>query len=237
MFGEAGRLYTYFTYGMHTCANVVIGPPGLAGGVLLRGGEVVEGLELARARRAAARKDVDLARGPARLASALGIALADGGADLLGGGDLLLRLGPPPRSEQVATGPRVGVSAGGRRGPLPVAVLDRGEPTVSQYAGRRRRRAPTAPRQRGDPDERLRARCRGDRRVRPVGGRGSVPGGAGTRSAWAASAYGGRAVLPSGRLPTRLRVSSALTAVVLLAVGWLLLLRGGVVSGDAGGIP
>ena len=134
MFGEAARLYTYFTYGMHTCANVVTGPPGRAGGVLLRGGEVVEGLDLARVRRAAARKDVDLARGPARLASALGITLADGGADLLGGGAFLLRLAPTLRSEQVATGPRVGVSGpGGDEERYPWRFWIAGDPTVSQY--------------------------------------------------------------------------------------------------------
>jgi DNA-3-methyladenine glycosylase len=134
MFGDAGRLYTYFTYGMHTCANVVTGAPGTAGGVLLRGGEVVAGLELARSRRPAARKDVDLARGPARLASALGIALADGGADLLGEGDYALRPGEPSPSAAVASGPRVGVSGpGGDASAFPWRFWVMGDPTVSQY--------------------------------------------------------------------------------------------------------
>jgi DNA-3-methyladenine glycosylase len=134
MFGEAGRLYTYFTYGMHTCANVVTGAAGTAGGVLLRGGEVVDGLDLARARRAAARKDVDLARGPARLASALGITLADGGADLLGDGAFALRLGPALPPAQVTTGPRVGVSGpGGDAERYPWRFWITGDPTVSQY--------------------------------------------------------------------------------------------------------
>jgi hypothetical protein len=52
---------------------------------------------------------------------------------------------------------------------------------------------------------------------------------------WAAAAYGGRASLPDGRLRPRHRVSSAVTALVLLAIGWLLLLRGGVVGHDGGG--
>lgn len=145
MFGEAGRLYTYFTYGMHTCANVVTGPPGVAGGILLRAGEVVAGIELARARRTAPRKDVDLARGPARLASALGITLADGGADLLGDGDFALRLGPPLPAAQVATGPRVGVSGpGGDAERYPWRFWIAGDPTVSQYRPAvRRKRAGT----------------------------------------------------------------------------------------------
>jgi DNA-3-methyladenine glycosylase len=82
MFGPSGRLYVYFTYGMHWCANVVCGPPGLGSAVLLRAGEVVEGLALARQRRVGARRDADLARGPARLTTALGIDGSQDGAGL-----------------------------------------------------------------------------------------------------------------------------------------------------------
>ncbi|RIJ53564.1 DNA-3-methyladenine glycosylase, partial [Clavibacter phaseoli] len=82
MFGPPGRLYAYFTYGMHTCANVVCGPEGTSAGVLLRAGEIVEGIDLARSRRGAAVRDRDLARGPARLAVALGVPLSDDGAPL-----------------------------------------------------------------------------------------------------------------------------------------------------------
>jgi DNA-3-methyladenine glycosylase len=82
MFGPSGRLYVYFTYGMHWCANVVCGPPGRGSAVLLRAGELIEGLALARQRRAGARRDADLARGPARLTTALGIDGSHDGADL-----------------------------------------------------------------------------------------------------------------------------------------------------------
>src|SRR5437870_13865545 len=64
MFGPPGHLYVYFTYGVHYCANAVAGPEGTPSGLLLRAGEVVEGVDLAIARRGTTR---DLARGPARL--------------------------------------------------------------------------------------------------------------------------------------------------------------------------
>ena len=132
MFGPAGHLYAYFTYGMHTCANVTCLPEGRAAGVLLRAGEVVAGHDLARSRRLTAKKDVELARGPARLALALGIVLAEDGADLLS----------PPFSlvlaEQdaglIATGPRVGVAGeGGDAERFPWRFWLEGDPTVSTY--------------------------------------------------------------------------------------------------------
>ena len=81
MFGPPGRLYVYFTYGMHHCCNVTCGPEGEASAVLLRAGEVVDGLDVARARRPGS-SDRDLARGPGRMCKAMGIDLADNGLDL-----------------------------------------------------------------------------------------------------------------------------------------------------------
>ncbi|QIG43419.1 DNA-3-methyladenine glycosylase [Nocardioides anomalus] len=138
MFGPPGFLYCYFTYGMHVCANVVTGPEGAASAVLLRAGEVVEGLELARARRPGL-TDRDLARGPARLCRALGIALTDNGADLVHG-PITLEPGPPP--PEVSTGPRVGLRGAAEN---PWRFWLPGEPTVSSYRPaaplRRRRQA------------------------------------------------------------------------------------------------
>lgn len=133
MFGPPAHLYTYFTYGMHTCANVVCLPEGLAAGILLRGGEVVEGLDLAAERRRGA-PGRDLARGPARLASALGITLADGGADLLDpAGAFLLEL-PEAPAGPVARGPRTGVAGpGGDADRYPWRFWLEGDPTVSPY--------------------------------------------------------------------------------------------------------
>ena len=85
MFGPAGHLYVYFTYGMHHCANIVCGPDGVASAVLLRAGEIVAGEELALSRRPTSKSPKDLASGPARLATALGITTADSGRDALAG--------------------------------------------------------------------------------------------------------------------------------------------------------
>ena len=133
MFGPAGRLYCYFTYGMHVCANVVTGAEGAPEAVLLRAGD---GLDLARSRRPGVR-DRDLARGPARLCRALGIGLDLDGADLLArrtptgpvGPVLTLRasLEPPP---QVTAGPRVGLRGAPDR---PWRFWVTADPTVSPY--------------------------------------------------------------------------------------------------------
>jgi DNA-3-methyladenine glycosylase len=127
MFGPAGRLYTYFTYGMHVCANVVCGPEGDPSAVLLRAGEVVDGLETARSRRLGS-SDRDLARGPARLCQALGITLADNGADLTGRGPVTLE--PDGVVDQVSAGPRVGLRGAPER---PWRFWIPGDRTVSAY--------------------------------------------------------------------------------------------------------
>lgn len=134
MFGPAGHLYVYFTYGVHWCMNLVCGVPGVATAVLLRAGEVMEGRPLARSRRPSARSDRDLARGPARLASALGIDGSANGADLFaanGAVTLAPASAPPP---DVSTGPRVGVSGeGGDGARFPWRYWLTSDPTVSPY--------------------------------------------------------------------------------------------------------
>jgi DNA-3-methyladenine glycosylase len=128
MFGPAGRLYVYFTYGMHWCANVVTGPAGHASAVLLRAGAVVSGLELARERRPGAR-DRDLCRGPARLCRALALEGEHLGLDLLDPGSPV-RLLPGRHDGEVLSGPRVGVAQGAE---TPWRFWLAGEPTVSPY--------------------------------------------------------------------------------------------------------
>jgi DNA-3-methyladenine glycosylase len=132
MFGPPGHLYVYFTYGMHWCANVVCGPAGAASAVLLRAGEVVDGVAVARERRVTARSDRELARGPARLCQALGIDGTANGTYLVDGAGMVTLRPPitPPDGTLIRSGPRVGV-AGGHDTPWRFWLA--GEPTVTAY--------------------------------------------------------------------------------------------------------
>jgi len=139
MFGEPGGLYVYFTYGMHWCANLVCGPVGVANAVLMRAGEVVEGLEVARSRRAGV-LDRDLARGPACLAKTLALGRDQNGIDTVAAGSAFVVRAPirDPSScsagAVVLTGPRVGVSGpGGDAAAYPWRFWLEGEATVSAY--------------------------------------------------------------------------------------------------------
>ncbi len=113
MFGPPGRLYVYFSYGMHWAANVVCGPDGTASACLLRAGEVVAGLEVARSRRGRS-ADRDLARGPGRLCQALALGAEQKGTSVRGDGPVTLHRHPQP-STAISTGPRVGVSVEAER--------------------------------------------------------------------------------------------------------------------------
>jgi DNA-3-methyladenine glycosylase len=136
MFGPAGHAYVYFTYGMHFCMNLVCGATGDASAVLLRAGEVVDGLDVARERRAGAR-DRDLARGPARLTVALGVGRELNGVDVTRRGSPLRVLRAGAVAEQlVRRGPRVGVNAAAD---LPWRLWVDGDPTVSVYRPHARR--------------------------------------------------------------------------------------------------
>lgn len=111
MFGEAGHLYVYFSYGMHWGSNAVCGEVGQGWGVLLRALEPVHGLELIREARPAIRHDRDLASGPGRLSQAMGITKALDGADLVRndrGVRIVSDAMVPPTEPGV--GPRIGIS-------------------------------------------------------------------------------------------------------------------------------
>lgn len=142
MFEAGGRIYVYSIYGMHHCANIVCGPAGSASAVLLRAGEVTRGVEAARARRPRAQRDTDLARGPARLCTALGLTREDDGA-LLGEAGGRARLVLPEESvapAMIRRGPRTGVTGpGGDGDAYPWRFWIDGDPTVSAYRAAPRR--------------------------------------------------------------------------------------------------
>jgi DNA-3-methyladenine glycosylase len=136
MFGSAGGLYVYFTYGMHWCANAVCGEVDDGVAVLLRAAEPLRGLdEMRRRRGAVATLDRDLCSGPAKLCQALGLDRADDGADLVTGdrGIVIADDGvPPPR--RPGNSVRIGLSAGAEH---PWRWYVDGNPNVSTFRLRR----------------------------------------------------------------------------------------------------
>ncbi len=144
MFGPPWRLYVYRSMGIHHCANIVTGPTETASAVLLRAGEIIDGIDLARERRGGV-ADAALARGPGNLAKALGITLADLGADVLAS-DSPVQLGESVQHPiEIASGPRVGVS---KAAETPWRFWIPGEPSASIY-----KRSPRAPKPAGETRE------------------------------------------------------------------------------------
>jgi DNA-3-methyladenine glycosylase len=142
MWGEPGHLYVYLSHGIHSCVNVVSGPEGSAGGILLRAGEVIEGTDAATRRRLERRGVVrsprELASGPGRLGDAVGLRhpIHDGidavsGAEQAGAvASLLLPVSPV---EAFAAGPRVGVAGVAGTDAFPWRFWIAGDPTVSAF--------------------------------------------------------------------------------------------------------
>jgi DNA-3-methyladenine glycosylase len=132
MFGPPGRAYVYFTYGMHWMLNAVTEEEGFPAAVLIRAIEPIEGVEAMRRRRKA-RREEDIARGPARLCQALAIDGALNGTDLIGGKDLFFEAGEPPGDGDVVATPRIGIdyaAAGDREAPWRFALA--GSPFTSR---------------------------------------------------------------------------------------------------------
>lgn len=106
MFGEAGHLYVYFTYGMHYCGNVVTGQTGSGQGVLIRAVEPLEGEEILATRRH--KSGVEVTNGPAKWCQAFGITKAWNGHDLR---EAPLRLWDAPLrpDERIISTKRIGI--------------------------------------------------------------------------------------------------------------------------------
>lgn len=138
MWGDPGHLYVYLSHGIHSCVNVVCGPEGVAGGCLLRAGEIVSGTDAAFRRRPAARSARDLARGPGRLGDAVGLRhpLHDGIDAITGaprhGAVARLELRTEPLAD-IAAGPRVGVAGVAGTAEFPWRFWMPGDPTVSAF--------------------------------------------------------------------------------------------------------
>ena len=114
MFGPAGHLYVYFTYGMHYCANVVVASEGDAQAVLLRAVVPMRGIDLMRHRRGG-KADAILADGPGKLCQAMAIDRRHDGADLCAGGELAIVDDgvPPPDAPHIT--PRIGIRVAAER--------------------------------------------------------------------------------------------------------------------------
>jgi DNA-3-methyladenine glycosylase len=127
LFGPPGRAYVYLSYGIHSLLNIVAEPEGDPAAVLIRALEPTIDLERMRARRGA-RPDADLCSGPGKLTEALGVGLADNGADLSSDPFLIAAPGEGARPE-VVTGPRVGITKAVER---PWRFCAAGSPYVSR---------------------------------------------------------------------------------------------------------
>jgi DNA-3-methyladenine glycosylase len=135
MWGEPGHLYVYLSHGIHSCVNVVCGPDGTAGGVLLRAGEVIEGADAAASR--SGRSGRDLARGPGRFGQVSGLrhSIHDG-IDFVSGQPLngaRAELWWDDASVDAASGPRVGVAGIAGTDAFPWRFWIDGDPTVSPF--------------------------------------------------------------------------------------------------------
>ncbi len=109
LFGPPGRAYVYRSYGIHALLNAVAEREGIGAAVLIRALEPSQGIEQMRLRRGLERLE-QLCSGPGKLTQALGIALADNGADLSRGP---IVISAPPRARgpvEVAVSKRIGIT-------------------------------------------------------------------------------------------------------------------------------
>lgn len=108
MFGPAGHLYVYFSYGMHYCCNIVTGPEGHGSAVLIRAVEPLEGLEVMKLLRHGV-AERQLTNGPGKVCQALGIDKRFNGHDLRTA-PLVLVLKEPLPADRITQGTRVGIT-------------------------------------------------------------------------------------------------------------------------------
>jgi len=106
MYAHPGHAYVYFTYGMHWMLNAVTEKEGFPAAVLIRAIDVIEGKEIISTRRHG--RDMN---GPAKVTQALGVDASLNGANLCNpDAGLWIEEGDPVSTEEVITGPRIGLS-------------------------------------------------------------------------------------------------------------------------------
>lgn len=132
MWLPGGHAYIYFTYGMHHCFNVVCGETPSGQAALIRAVEPLGDLAPWRARRAKARRDTDLAAGPARLCQALDLDRTLDGHDLTLGDRLWIEAGEPAPASRVRAAPRVGVDYAGAWAKRKLRFLVKDSPWASR---------------------------------------------------------------------------------------------------------
>ncbi|MGI9624640.1 MAG: DNA-3-methyladenine glycosylase [Acidimicrobiales bacterium] len=130
MFGPPGHLYVYFSYGMHWCANVVCGPPGVCGAVLIRGLSPLTGLAGMYTARPKAKRDRDLCSGPAKLCASLGIDGRHNGINLMGSQPPVEVRDRGVEVRDAAVSTRIGLGEG-KGQELPWRFYVAGDPNVS----------------------------------------------------------------------------------------------------------
>jgi DNA-3-methyladenine glycosylase len=128
LYGEPGRAYVYFSYGVHSLLNAVAEEEGVGAAVLIRALEPVDGVELMRQRRGLERAE-DLCSGPGKLTQALGIGLSLNGTSLVDGPIELLTREPGSRTPRVVAGERIGIT---KAVELPWRFCDADSPHVSR---------------------------------------------------------------------------------------------------------
>jgi DNA-3-methyladenine glycosylase len=128
LFGEPGRAYVYFSYGIHSLLNAVAEEAGVGAAVLIRALEPVDGIELMRERRGVARDD-ELCSGPGKLTQALGIGLSLNGSSLVDGPIEVLTREPGSREPDIVIGERIGIT---KAADLPWRFCDRSSRHVSR---------------------------------------------------------------------------------------------------------
>ena len=111
MFGQVGRAYVYFTYGMYFCFNVVARNHNFAAGaVLIRGLSPEKGIGIMKKNRKT-NKISNLANGPAKLTLALDINKKQYGVDLAKKTELYITSGLD-KKKKIFASERIGIKNG-----------------------------------------------------------------------------------------------------------------------------